>query len=817
MQDKKRIQSNNAGSTLVMVVITIAFLTVLATLIISLATMNVQLRNQDVLSKKTFYTAEEAVDEVYANLGMMAMDEFADSYEKVAANINYEVSVGGDYVTTVQNNAFYNSMMRETFIDYALASITDENPYAKINSGYFSTNNLDENDATDIINAVKENLLTQVNAKVNSIGSLEAFSDYNNDDKYYLMVNDVVIFYKESSAKQYFSEVTVDLKLEYPNVEIAFVPDNRAKLATYNDYCLIGNHGIYFKNVNSVSINDGIYGGVPLGTNGDGITLENALVNINNTKVVSGSNINIISSTENPYNIKPTLWAQNSDIWAVNISLNKENDTLSCAPVLAITGASNSYIKDDTSANASGSSITIGGSYWGYGNNAMQTGTHVNNSAIVVNGNHSSVTLNNMQDLLLAGRAYIVYGNENMYGTSESLALRNTQELYLVPKQWVLVTNTNDGTEREMNPIVLENYKTGTGASISYNYSVDTGTMAALLNSDAFYGKHLLHDDLYEKTLIENKYECYYLKFKDTDSAAEFFKITMNDAYAGSKGIELADPIRAALKKRLEDKVDEFVGSNLGRIGISINTSAKPVISTNGYLMNVQGGVASVFGLTGNNRDEAFISKICNNFNNRYNVITKYLFEFDKTVVDRNDMDSFNYITDATPDTLIKDGISYAIDPIIYEQTLFENLIVREAVNEMPINNMTPTRDVPFIYINNLGGSGTYTVPQNATCGIIVVDNGHVQIDHDFAGLIICNGQIKVVGSNTTYSNNITYEGLTYTLESFIEKYDGGVLKPYFYSHSDYAIGVSESQNYISKLKYYDLISIQNWRKTEKE
>ncbi len=814
MQDNRRTQSNS-GSTFVMVVIAIAFITVLATLIMGLAAMNVQLRNQDVDTKKTFYTAEEAVDEVYVNLGMVAMDEFANSYQKVASNINYEVSVGGSYVTTVKSNAEYNEMMKETFVEYALNSITGNDPHVSINGGLFDSDTMDSTDRTNMLEAVKTNLLGAVNARIESIESVEAYSDYNNDEKYYILVKNIVIFYKESSSKQYFSEVTIDLKLEYPDVDIAFVPDNTDKLATYNDYCLIGNTGIYFKDSNRVVINDGIFGGTVNNTlTSGGITLENSGVTVNGSNIVSGGNINIVSSTDNSNNITPTLWASNSNIWAVNMNLNKENDTLSCAPVLAITGASNSYIKDDTTANASNSSVSIGGSYWGYGNNALQTGSHVNNSAIIVNGNRSNVNLTALQDLLLAGRAYIVYDGAALYGTGESLALRNSQEIYLVHKGWVKVTNTNDSSVREMNPVVLENYKTGTGINIQYNYSVDETNVRTKIQND-FYGIAYLHADLYEKVKVEGKYECYYYKFKDTAAAAEFFKITMNDTYASSKGVDVDDPVRQELKTRVSKKIKEFTGSSIGSVGISVASGG--TVSTTGYLLTVtNGGVAGIYEPGNNNQTPAFVSRLCQNFNNRYNVMTKYLFDFDKIEIDAAGNIS-NEVTNFTPSTLTSNGITYAVDPVIYNQTLFENLIIRDVVNEVPITNVTPNANGLYVYVNNLGGGGTYKVPSSAKSGIIIVDNGHVELDHSFSGLIICNGQIKVKSSDVTYDNNIVYNGINYTLEAFIESYEGGLLKPYFYSHSEYAIGVSPSENIISKLQYYDLIAIQNWRKTEKE
>ena len=60
---------NNSGSTIVIVLIMTSFVLILSTLITTTTMVNLKMKMIASQSKKTFYTSEEAVDEIYAALG----------------------------------------------------------------------------------------------------------------------------------------------------------------------------------------------------------------------------------------------------------------------------------------------------------------------------------------------------------------------------------------------------------------------------------------------------------------------------------------------------------------------------------------------------------------------------------------------------------------------------------------------------------------------------------------------------------------------------------------------------------------------------
>ncbi len=71
------------GATLVVVLIVVAFIAVLGSVAIAGAMVNLKMKVVDKKAKKTFYSCEEAVDEIYSELGMVSMDALEAAYKDV--------------------------------------------------------------------------------------------------------------------------------------------------------------------------------------------------------------------------------------------------------------------------------------------------------------------------------------------------------------------------------------------------------------------------------------------------------------------------------------------------------------------------------------------------------------------------------------------------------------------------------------------------------------------------------------------------------------------------------------------------------------
>ena len=92
-KEKSRLKKlNNKGSALVTVVIVIAFITILATLILYLSVMNFQMKANDYRTKASFFGAEIPLEEIRVQ---MAID-MSVACEKAYANIMAQYDVVGD-------------------------------------------------------------------------------------------------------------------------------------------------------------------------------------------------------------------------------------------------------------------------------------------------------------------------------------------------------------------------------------------------------------------------------------------------------------------------------------------------------------------------------------------------------------------------------------------------------------------------------------------------------------------------------------------------------------------------------------------------
>ena len=169
------------------------------------------------------------------------------------------------YLYTVSHLAADGTLVKN---DAANNTVHDE--YVK---GIYEMILTEDNKGADGLEEYLSSFLTNPeNAKVVSVGSIsykeglsseEGISLLSEEETVYgkysgIVLNDVIVQYKESRT-DYFSNVTVDLELTYPDAWFDFVND-KSSLDTYLDYCFIGMGGVYFDNGDS-RIEGNIYAG----------------------------------------------------------------------------------------------------------------------------------------------------------------------------------------------------------------------------------------------------------------------------------------------------------------------------------------------------------------------------------------------------------------------------------------------------------------------------------------------------------------------------------------------------------------------------
>lgn len=108
----KQRKLNNKGSALVVVIITIAFVCILATLILYLSVMNYQMKSTDYRTKVSFYGAETPLEELRVILAVDASNAAQEAYLQVMTQYGLLNDGSGD-----SREAAYSDAMLAEFED----------------------------------------------------------------------------------------------------------------------------------------------------------------------------------------------------------------------------------------------------------------------------------------------------------------------------------------------------------------------------------------------------------------------------------------------------------------------------------------------------------------------------------------------------------------------------------------------------------------------------------------------------------------------------------------------------------------------------
>ena len=117
---RHKMKLNNSGSTLMIVMVAVALISVLATVLMAMSYMNYNMKVTEMNSKKNFYTAEVVLDQI--NVGLQK--EISDSLEDA-------------YVRSMQRYTLENDVTRNTnFANYYIGELTSRLRTASLDSQY---------------------------------------------------------------------------------------------------------------------------------------------------------------------------------------------------------------------------------------------------------------------------------------------------------------------------------------------------------------------------------------------------------------------------------------------------------------------------------------------------------------------------------------------------------------------------------------------------------------------------------------------------------------------------------------------------------
>lgn len=805
------LKKNNKGSTLIIVLVVVTFIAILGTTSIATAMFNYKMKIIDKETKKAFYTAEEAVDEIYSGLGMVSMNKLSEAYSEEMASITRVTTEGSSNVNYQIDDEQCNQEMRILYTKKLLAELfptySSWNGENAVDGTIYTIYELGETGLfKDRLNSYIED-----NAKimVKSVGNKTITTVEKDGIKNYIInAKNCVVEYL-SSEEGYFSNVTIDIELALPDGKIKFTDDSSTELTTFADYSFVGLKGVVVNDAKSLTLNSTkVYAGKSDSTKPGFIIGSAAGANLYNSTLVSANLVSIgYSGSAAPSAANSKLFADvNSRIWCENLetSINSKNSEIS------ISGSA--FVKDDLNVDGTDNKAVISGNYVGY----MSQGpgglkNHTYSSAMLLNGKNSTLDFSSVTSLILGGKAYIDMG-ENKYMTGESVALRGNQEIYLVPDDFL--RSKSDDTKYYSNPMSV-----GYTSDLSINIP------------DSFFAKRYLDADrpVVEYT-IDSKLVYYYLNVKEeylTDFIDDLLNTDSSDAYKSK--------MKNILVQDLEElKQTSIVASDMSKVYANaalINTSF-----SGDNLASVSSSVSATTAVE--------FTKTSKDLDNRFKFLTNFLYEpafytdgsqpnGNVAVFDNGSKIRNYYLSDNT-DYIVINGKRVEVSSLT--GNAYSNFI-----NEAYLSENTKTGPVMYtaseadngrilkVYFagedNNSICIGTTTSSDDATTKKIkyyaditdgiVVAKSDVYVRQNFNGVIITSGTIYV--DNTITVTN-TYNGLEDMLSRLSDS-DKEKAKQFFKAWNKNQSGNADEGNKnadsVAGITYKDMINFSNWRKSE--
>lgn len=484
--------TEDRGSTLITVIVAIAFVTILTSIILGTSVVNVQMKNIDRRTKDDFYYAEKGLNDIYTGMGQMLAKEAADQYENAFKNVGITLSEDEDYA--LAKNA--ENLFRTEFMDKASVELKipgDPIP-TPIRGAVDDPGEAAFNDMKELFNGYIVPI-SGMTVTVDWIGGCR-YEKYDGSDAERstadrIRIQDVEV--RSTDANNFEAVISTDILIETPTMD--FLDAN----VDVTDYCIVANKGLYIEG--DATINGNVYAGIH---EKDSVVLdtpeEGSPVKLNDSdygseKIYGGINIKgdggtdgvqmngnyIVSKGDiNLSGDMPKLTIGKAGTSDANLP-NVYFDTLrTCSDaeldetkdVLKLNA--NLFALNDLELNADNSKATIAGNYYGYNDKTLPDPTAIDDtdpsilhsfsgadetgrddadsSAIIINGTHSTLDMKEIRSLVLMGRAYVDFTRGGMDGaeivepspsptrvpskvapTAEGVALKTNQQLYLVP------------------------------------------------------------------------------------------------------------------------------------------------------------------------------------------------------------------------------------------------------------------------------------------------------------------------------------------------------------------------------------------------
>ena len=823
MTEMEKNVKDNKGFSLITVIITVAFIGILGLLVLYLALQNFNMKITGIKGKDSFYTAEQALEEIRLGLQQDVGDAMSAAYIKVMEDYNKQSTSSDEVLDELRQKAFETAFLKEltSRVSKSGKEGASESPLGQYSMDYLRS-------YVDF-DADKETLIV-----TNPEGKDPVLKS---DPKSGLLLKNLKVIYVD--AKGYASIIETDIRLGIPKIQFP----TPSTLPDLMNMVVVAQGGIVCKRAENVGISAGhtsIMGSIFAGNLKDGsesseksqtsIKVEKnaALAIASGDKVVTEGEVSVDEEGSFSAGAGVTLWTQGIRMTEGKVTLD-----------------GTTYVADDLTVeknakSGDGSQVKIAGEYYGFGSpdsakkskNYTQSGQSVEkdtprlydhssdadlSSGIVINGRNTTIDLSAVKKFLLAGRSYLaVSGVKGAAANSdvmlgESLSVKGSQLAYLVPAA-LLKTGSEVSAS---NPMNYDDYLASDLVKKDADQQVDWDETVS-----AWGGKSLSEIGVDKSKPIQTVfyndnagggYVYFYLNFTDNEKASDFMQ-----TYAANS------------TDKLNQDLSFYFGKNSGITVADRDSYVRYV--TNGNILTYNGDRSEngVDDATNPESDEKLQQEQVNMQNTWYALNRKMITSVDLL------------------NTGVKDSEGISHDETDYTQSVFDNL-----VNEKQMVQFLKQRDpghlqytftasdddgsLQAIMVHN-GASSTY---QTSNGSKTVKGTGkpleitQQMAETDNLRLVICTGDV-VIASGVHFKGIIMAKGkITLEAGASLEsspleaaKVFQSVVgtdnhispKDFFWEGDKYVLGNStvtndEEKNTSDTYQLGDYITYENWRK----
>ena len=444
---------DNNGSTLVLVIVIVTFMMILGSLIMSMTATNLRLKVYDKKSKANQYETESGMTEVKTGLNEISTIAMKDSYQQVFDH----------YVTVNATDEGLTSTFDRTYLMQLVSFLADQNCNPYDPSGYEYKPEVLQNYITDGSENARATFISLNPAGDNRIDFPWAESGFKSDCEHYIMLRNVNI--QCTDAEGYQTTVTTDIRMDCPPVFFA----SSGIYPEYTQYSLIADDTLNFRGA-SLTVRGNVYAGAgETYSRLSQSTFAYPYKDVGGIQFINGTSVDISANTiitrgnmaiqNNARAYIEGDSAHYTSVWAENIETVFQSVSVNRTPTAArLDLVANCNVSDDLQLNAHNSRVTINGNYNGFSYNRNQTLSDPYtdarySSAIMVNGQKSTLNLNNVTNMSLAGTSFIsrqlsdgtsvmadinaTTGGDDIL-TGETVTIKSNQAAYMVADDYIM-------------------------------------------------------------------------------------------------------------------------------------------------------------------------------------------------------------------------------------------------------------------------------------------------------------------------------------------------------------------------------------------